>query len=213
MLAMQKLYRNSCWWTAADRMRKWNECLFHHSLTVAELSSQLGQALGVSDQDVQILWLGGFLHDIGKTTWPRVLVDKTPLDEDDWQIVRVHPLVGAAIARELDCCHDETVIRTIREHHEHGENAYPKGIRDLHPLSKMIIVAELFTAMTEPRPYRLQPLSCNDALHLLSQNGHSQVILKALEQLVRRKDNSFSHKLISVPLDSKSIGLNRRQQR
>lgn len=197
-MAMQKLYRNSCWWTAANRMRKWSECLFYHSLTVAELSFQLGKVLGVSDNESQILWLGGFLHDIGKTTWPQVLVDKTPLDEDDWQIVRVHPLVGAAIAREWDCCHDETVIRTIREHHEHGKDAYPRGTQDIHPLSRMIIVAELFTAITETRTYRPHSLSCKDALYILSQNGHGQEILEALEQLVRKEDNSFNPKLKRV---------------
>lgn len=182
--ALQKLYRNSRWWIAADRMRKWSDYLFYHSLTVAELSFQLGNTLGVTEHESQILWLGGFLHDIGKTTWPQVLVDKTPLDKDDWQVVKVHPLVGAALAREWGCCNDETVIRTIREHHEHGKNAYPRGIKDLHPLSRVIMVAELFAAMTETRPYRPQSLHSKEALYLLSQNGHSAEVLKALEQLV-----------------------------
>ncbi|MEW5953372.1 MAG: HD domain-containing protein [Bacillota bacterium] len=195
---MQNLYHNSSWWTAAGSMRKWSECLFRHSLAVADLALQIGLQMGVSHSEREVLQAGGFLHDLGKASWPQSLVDRCPLAETDWQIIKTHPLVGAELAREMGCSKDEIVLRVIREHHEHGDKAYPAGYKDLHPLSRIVIVAELYTAMTEHRPYRPQPLSCKDALHILSQNGHNQIIVKALEQVIKEMWNDSPHPLAKV---------------
>ncbi|RJX20165.1 MAG: HD domain-containing protein [Desulforudis sp.] len=179
---LQHLYRNPRWWKAADRMREWSECLFQHSLAVADLALQIGLQLGLSGRECQALQAGGFLHDLGKVTWPRYLVSKSALDDADWQIIRVHPLVGAKLAEERGCCCDETVLRIIREHHEHG-NGYPTGIRDVHPLSRIVIAVEVYVAMTEKRPYRPVPMPAREALGVLAGNGHSPEALAALERL------------------------------
>lgn len=183
--ALEELYHNPRWWAAANKMRGWSECLFRHSLAVADLALQIGRELGLSDRECRMLQAGGFLHDLGKVTWPRCLVDKFPLDDADWQIIRVHPLVGAELAREWGCCHDETVLRIIREHHGCGENGCRAEVTDLHPLSQIVIAAEVYVALTEPRPYRPLPMLPQDALTLLRGNGHDSEILAALNRVRR----------------------------
>jgi putative nucleotidyltransferase with HDIG domain len=180
MAILQQLYHDPQWWAAANKMRGWSECLFRHSLAVADLALQVGRELGLPEDECQMLRAGGFLHDLGKVAWPRCLVDKAPLNDLDWRIVRVHPLVGAELAREWGCCRDETVLRIIREHHAYGANGYPEKIGELHPLSRIVIAAEVYAALTEPRPYRPLPLLPRDALRLLSNDGHGPEVLAAL---------------------------------
>ncbi len=183
---LEQLYRNPHWWEAAGKMRGWSECLFQHSILVADLALALGRESGMPERELEVLQAAGFLHDLGKVSWPRHLAVKTSLDEADWRIIRIHPLVGAELAVEMKCSDDETVLRIIREHHEHGPNGYPLEHIDLHPLSKVIVVAEMYAAMTEARPYRSRPLTPRNALETLSQNGHDLRIVAALKNVLRK---------------------------
>lgn len=180
MITLHQIYHNPQWWTAANKMRNWSECLFRHSLAVADLALGIGRRMGLPDDECWMLQAGGFLHDLGKTAWPRCLVSKAPLSAIDWQIIKTHPLVGAELAREWECCFNETVLRIIREHHAYGTNGYPEKNGDLHPLSRIVIAAEVFVALTESRPYRPLAMSPGDALRLLAGNGHSPEVTAAL---------------------------------
>lgn len=199
---LQQLYTNPHWWTAADRMRNWSECLFQHSLAVADLALAVGRELGASRREQAILQTAGFLHDLGKVAWPRCLVDKYPLSDTDWQIIRVHPLVGAELAVELQCTTDDTVLRLIREHHEHGANGYPTGTADLNPLSRILVVGEVFMAMTEDRPYRPVSMSGQAALNELAQNGHDGQVLSALRKTLISQQNELRRTNKCTPMAS-----------
>lgn len=182
MITLQQIYHNPQWWTAASKMRNWSECLFRHSLVVADLALETGRKLGLPDDECRVLQTAGFLHDLGKVTWPRYLASKAPLNATDWQIIKMHPLVGAELAREWECCFDETVLRIIREHHAYGTNGYPEKNGDLHPLSWTVIAAEIFVALTESRPYRPLAMPPDDALRLLAGNGHNPEVIAALDR-------------------------------
>ena len=99
---------------------------------------------------------GFFLHDIGKVGIPeQVLCKPGPLSEEEWEVMRSHPSIGAQIVEPIRFL--ENAVEIIRNHHERYDGTgYPRGLRGKQiPLAARIFaVADSFDAMTSDRPYR-----------------------------------------------------------
>jgi HD-GYP domain-containing protein (c-di-GMP phosphodiesterase class II) len=99
---------------------------------------------------------GFFLHDIGKVGIPEHILCKAgPLDDDEWGVMRSHPMIGASIVEPIRFL--SGAVEVIRHHHERIDGrGYPEGLKgDQIPLAARIFsVADSFDAMTTDRPYR-----------------------------------------------------------
>lgn len=166
-------------WQLADRLRSWDEDLFQHSIRAAILAGELGVRLGLGAEDREHLMIGTFLHDIGKTTWPKQLVSKQTLTEADWAIVRTHPQVGVYLVEDVWPDAPIEVLAVVGQHHERPDGSgYPYGLdRDgIHPLAEYAAVVECYTAMTETRRYRRKSLTRTAALGLLREQYRVEVV-------------------------------------
>ena len=98
----------------------------------------------------------GSLHDIGKMRIPEEILNKSaPLTEEEFAIIKTHPLIGVEIVKPYPSLH--RAIPGIKHHHEKWNGTgYPDGLKNLMiPLAARIItVTDTFDAMTEDRPYR-----------------------------------------------------------
>lgn len=186
-------------WTVGALMRKWHENLFRHSVLTADLAAEVVRLLGFPDTDIEFARLAGFLHDVGKVTWPKELQWKHPLDEKDWQIVRVHPIVGAKLVEERIPSLSRVVFRVIEEHHERDGDGYPHGLKmgDLHPLSRIVACVECFIALVEYRPYRPCPLSCEQVLQQIAAEGFEVGLVESLKRAV--SDNGLMFNTFKFP--------------
>jgi HD-GYP domain-containing protein (c-di-GMP phosphodiesterase class II) len=112
--------------------------------------------MGMDEQAVEGVRLGGLLHDLGKIAVPdRVLHKPGPLDRREFDLVRQHPEVGAEILRPLRAF--EGPEPAVLHHHEHFDGTgYPYGLKGSEiPLpARVVAVADAFDAMTSDRPYR-----------------------------------------------------------
>src|SRR5215216_658142 len=73
-----------------------------HSRAVAEWSAAVAEQLGLADEDILRVRLGGWLHDIGKIAVPDGILTKPgKLTDDEWQLVRTHPTVGDELLRNF----------------------------------------------------------------------------------------------------------------
>jgi len=129
-----------------------------HSERVTALSMMLGKAMGLEEEQLKILRLGSLLHDLGKIGVFKTVLDKTSrLSDEEYDMVRHHPLIGARIIEPIGL--PDEVSMVILQHHEwHNGNGYPDGIKgsEIHPLARIVAVADAFDAMTSQRPYREQ---------------------------------------------------------
>jgi len=173
-------------WMVGTAMREWHENLFRHSLLTADIAAEVARLMGFPDADVELARLAGFLHDFGKVTWPKELQTKHPLDEEDWQIVRLHPVVGARLAGEKVPSLSRVVLRVIEEHHERDGDGYPRGLRaaDLHPLSRVVACVECFVALVEDRPYRPCPLTGEQVFRQILEEGFGPELVDPLRRAV-----------------------------
>jgi putative two-component system response regulator len=132
------------------------------------VSLALGMAVGLGEDDLEALYRGGFLHDIGKVGIPdRILHKPGPLDEEEWKTMRTHPLRGEEICKPLRSI--ERVLPIIRSHHERWDGSgYPDGLRthQIPMLARVLQFADIYDALTNPRPYKAA-MSCEDALQLM----------------------------------------------
>lgn len=127
-----------------------------HALRVTRYSTAIGKALGISGEDLTTLKRAAQLHDVGKLGVSDVILSKPDsLTPSEYEIVKKHPTVGAQIVAPLGFLSD--VRPVIRDHHERPDGrGYPAGLtgEEIHPLARIISVADAFDAMTSPRPYR-----------------------------------------------------------
>jgi len=169
----------------ADNMKKWDESLLRHSVSTAELSRKVAEASGFSTDEMNVVYLGAFLHDLGKVCWPRRLLRKKHLNDKDWALIHTHPLVGVSCARDIDGI-DFDVLRIIEEHHEKPDGSgYPGGLKnnEIHPYSRLVSAVECFVALTEKRYYRKNIYSVAEAIDVAYRNGFDPGTLDVVKSI------------------------------
>jgi HD-GYP domain-containing protein (c-di-GMP phosphodiesterase class II) len=127
-----------------------------HMLRVAAYAVRLGQALGLNPEELRVLAQAAVVHDVGKIEVPDAVLNKPgKLDEDEFEMIRQHPEVGARIGKALGMHRSE--LEVIRHHHERWNGTgYPAGLAGeaIPKLARVLAVADTFDALTSDRSYR-----------------------------------------------------------
>ena len=139
-----------------------------HCDRLSRYAVALGEALGLDQDMVRALRLGGYLHDLGKISVPDgILLKPGPLDPIEQERIRAHPGAGSDLVLGLRSM--ELVRPIMRHHHEKWDGSgYPDGLKgEAIPLGARIIsVVDVFDALHTERPYKAA-LSRSDAVSLL----------------------------------------------
>jgi putative nucleotidyltransferase with HDIG domain len=137
-----------------------------HSQRVKQIAVDIGREMRVSAQELEALEWGGLLHDVGKIGVPdNVLLKSDRLTRDERMTMNAHPVLGAQIISPVTKLAPELPI--IRHHHEwYNGSGYPDRLigDEIPKLARILHVADAFEAMTAQRPYRMVPLTAEQAL-------------------------------------------------
>jgi response regulator RpfG family c-di-GMP phosphodiesterase len=133
-----------------------------HSARVSLYSGELAAVMGVAPADVVLMSRAGMLHDLGKLViMDNILRKPRQLTEEEFELIRTHPVVGDKILAPLRFLACEA--KAVRHHHERYDGkGYPDGLKgdDIPLIARVVTVADAFDAMTSDRPYRSKrPLS------------------------------------------------------
>jgi putative nucleotidyltransferase with HDIG domain len=136
-----------------------------HSQRVARASEVIARSIGLSSRETERVTVAALLHDVGKIDerFAPILAKEGRLTPEEWQIMKEHPVRGAALVGLLSSLQD--IVKPVRHHHENWDGTgYPDGIaREAIPLaSRIIMFADTLDAMTTDRPYR-KALSLTEA--------------------------------------------------
>ena len=127
-----------------------------HSDRVAEYSTLIGKKLGLSEEDIKRLHLGGLFHDVGKIGVPDNILLKTgKLSDDEYSEIKNHPTIGAHILSTASIFQD--IIPIVKYHHEkYDGNGYPERLKgeQIPYLARITAIADAFDAMASKRVYR-----------------------------------------------------------
>jgi HD-GYP domain-containing protein (c-di-GMP phosphodiesterase class II) len=127
-----------------------------HAARVTALALHLADALHTGTAPVEAIHAGGPLHDIGKVVVaPAILRKPGPLDRDELEEIRLHPVVGAQMLANVPSVRHG--LGCILHHHERWDGAgYPHRLaaHEIPFEARILAVADAFDAMTSDRPYR-----------------------------------------------------------
>jgi len=127
-----------------------------HCSRLAHYAGELGRHLHFEPDSIVALERGGYLHDLGKIKVPDEILKKgTELTEDEWEIMKQHPVTGEAICQPLKSF--RKVLPIIRHHHEHWNGSgYPDGLEghNIPVLARVLQIVDVYDAIVTTRPYK-----------------------------------------------------------
>jgi hypothetical protein len=166
-----------------------------HTERVAAVAVGIARRLGFRDEELEAIEFGALLHDIGKIGIPEQVLRKPgKLTEDDWELIKRHPLISDYILSELNL--HPFVRQCARSSHERIDGAgYPDGLsgEDIPLPARIVLVADALDALTSNRPYRAaRPML--GALAEIREHTGTQFcprVVAALEELWRKEPGVF----------------------
>jgi putative two-component system response regulator len=127
-----------------------------HAQRVANMSRVVGERLGLGEAELDVLYRGALIHDIGKIgVTEAILLKAGPLTPDEQRQMQAHPVIGERIVRPLNS--GAGLLAIIRNHHERIDGrGYPDGLAgDRIPLgARIVAVCDAYDALINDRPYR-----------------------------------------------------------
>jgi putative nucleotidyltransferase with HDIG domain len=129
---------------------------FEHSTRVAAIAVEIAREMGMEPEQVTLVRRAALLHDLGKLSVPNTILDKTgQLDAEEWKVVAKHPGLTRSILERVSSF--RRLAAVAGEHHEKLDGTgYPDGLsaEDLSMESRVVVLADCYTALEEHRPYR-----------------------------------------------------------
>ncbi len=137
---------------------------------MAQYSTELGKRVGLPSDQITALQRAGIVHDIGKVAIPdAILLKPGRLTEDEWKIIKEHPVVGERICAPLKSF--RLVLPIIRHHHEKLDGSgYPDGLKGerIPVTARVLQIVDVYDALTTNRPYK-RALPAPEALEQMSE--------------------------------------------
>jgi putative nucleotidyltransferase with HDIG domain len=159
-----------------------------HSIRVAEISGRLGEHLELGDPECELIRTAGALHDLGKIGVRDDILNKPgPLSEDEWEIMRRHPDIGADMIAQHSALAEVAPI--VRHHHERWDGSgYPAGLKgEVIPFGARILsVADSFDTITGARLYRpslMTPIEAVEDISRRANHWYDPNVVDALREL------------------------------
>ena len=169
-------------------LKEFDEYTYYHSVNVAIYSIAVGIRLGLDRARLTQLGLTALFHDIGKVKLPQDLINKpAEFDENDWRQIRQHPVLGAltlAKMRQIDAQIGLAMAGAFEHHLRMDKTGYPALTRPrvLHLFSRIIMLCDVFDAMTSGRVYQKTRTSPDDAMRRIiykAKEWYDPLIMKA----------------------------------
>jgi len=146
-----------------------------HSQRVAEYSKIIAQEMRLPKKECELIYRAGMLHDIGKVTTPdSILLKPGKLSDREYGLIQNHVIESYQLLAKIPMYND--IAEVVASHHErYNGMGYPQGLKaeEIPPLSRIMIIADAFDAMTTNRIYKAR-MSVEDAIVEIEANSGKQ---------------------------------------
>ncbi|HLJ45063.1 MAG TPA: HD domain-containing phosphohydrolase [Bryobacteraceae bacterium] len=158
-----------------------------HLRRVQVYALEIGKELGLTEDEIAALRAASLLHDIGKLAVPEHIISKPgKLTPEEFEKMKIHPLVGAEILEEVDFPYP--VVPIVRAHHEKWDGSgYPFGLRgeDIPIGARILSAVDCLDALASDRQYR-RALPLDDAMAKVKSEAGTSFDPRVIEVLARR---------------------------
>lgn len=154
---MAEALTNASAMIAVAKLKQKDEGTFLHSLAVSALMITFGRTLGLDEDEVRLLGLGGLVHDLGKMMLPIELLRKPgKLTNEEIAVIRTHPVQGYELVKQIDGI-PKAVLDVCLYHHEKFDGSgYPSKLTgsEIPPVARIAAICDVYDALTTVRPYK-----------------------------------------------------------
>jgi len=168
---------------------KQEDFLYAHSVNASILSTNLGLAHGYGRTELINLCMSALVHDIGYLKVPQDIINKpAKLTREEFDLVKKHTVYGVELLSKIGGI-PECATEVVHQHHEKVDGSgYPTGKRrdEISNFAKIVAIAEVYEAITHPRPYRKEKI----------------IPYQAVKTIVQKEKNSFEPEMVKVFLNS-----------
>ena len=150
-----------------------SDYLFMHSVNVGLFSIVIGMAMNVPHEELCLLGMGGFLHDFGKTAISSNIIDKrSKLTLTEFNEIKEHASLGYRMLKNDDQLDYRIMFMALQHHERCNGSGYPWGIEKekIHPLARIVAVADIYDALTTDRVYRSR-LSSSASIQMINEGN------------------------------------------
>jgi HD-GYP domain-containing protein (c-di-GMP phosphodiesterase class II) len=170
---------------------KQEDFLYAHSVNASILATNLGLAFGYGRSELINLCVSSLVHDIGYLKLSQETINKpSKLTKEEYNLVKKHTIHGVELLSRIEDI-PECASEVVHQHHERVDGSgYPDGKRgdEISDYAKIVAIAEVYEAITHPRPYRREKI----------------IPYQAVKTIVQTEKNSFAPELVKVFLNSVS---------
>ncbi|MEW5984623.1 MAG: HD-GYP domain-containing protein [Acidobacteriota bacterium] len=157
-----------------------DEYTYNHSVNVGILSMAIAQRVGMSKRALVDVGMAAMFHDIGKSCIPLEVLNKSgPFDDQEWAIMRRHPVFGVKELLKLkgvDALTARIMLGAFEHHLDIDRSGYPKVPypRDVSLIGRIISIADCYDALTSARVYRRTAWTPDETLRYILERSHTQ---------------------------------------
>ncbi|MDH5750058.1 MAG: HD domain-containing protein [Rhodospirillales bacterium] len=148
---------------------------FRHSMFVCGILTYFANAIGISGSDLQLLTVGGLLHDVGKSQVPLEILDKPgKLDPQEWELMQNHPEHSREILLREQGLDQDAYAMAVHHHEKLDGTGYPDGLSgaEINDHVRLTTIADIYSALIDKRSYK-EAMSKEAALDLMGKfKGH-----------------------------------------
>ncbi len=160
-----------------------------HTIATVEISLVLAKLFDFNDFEMEQIYYGSLLHDIGKVSVSQLVLEKnSTLTEDEFRYMRDHVTLSAHILK--DCVSDEVYKIAVRHHEKLDGSGYPNGLKldNLTVAERIVAVADVMSALLGKRSYK-EPFTASQAIPILEKlRDSNQLCEKAVNMAIENYD-------------------------
>ncbi len=182
-----------------------------HSAGVSAVSTALARLMDFSDTECVMMQIAGYLHDIGKLAIPLEILNKPgPLNKEEFSVIKGHVYHSYRLMEGISSMH--TINQWASFHHERIDgNGYPFHVKGAElPLgARIMAVSDVFTAITEDRPYR-KGMNGTEALRIIKDMADNNSLDRSIVALARNAFEELNDTRISAQVNARQEYLSKR---
>jgi len=186
--SVESIIRNPSAFALLAQLEKSDDYAYNHALSTSVWCAQFGRHLGLDQEEIEELALGGMLLDVGKVKLPPKLFQLTrALSPKERELVNLHVDKGLRLLAKSRSV-SQNILRMVATHHERADGSgYPAGLKNQEiPLFGRIAgILDSYDAMTTPTPYRKSHLSAHQAINELYNLRGTRFDNELVEQFIQ----------------------------
>ena len=169
------VYRNPGALVSLARLKTQDEYTYMHSLAVCALMVALGRQTGMDEAECRAAGLAGLMHDLGKVMMPIDVLNKPgKLTDEEFDVIRTHPVRGHALLLEGRGAGPETLDVCLHHHERMDGTGYPHKLAGdaISRVARMGAICDVYDAITSNRPYKNGWDPAESVARMASWRGH-----------------------------------------